>query len=122
MKDLHARRPVNNLARTVIDGPSEHHDYQVKGHPDSSNPLPLSPLPSDIENLTGRKCGWLTVVGYHGFKTKCSGRTVIHKWVVRCVCGTYSIRKGQSIRRDSNPNQACERCERIQKLRRGYEK
>lgn len=122
MKDFHARRPVNLTARTVIDGPSEHYTPTL---PDANRinsdlPLPTKGLPYGIQDLTGIKFGWFTVIGYHDRRAKTG--TLYTKWVVRCVCGRYSIRTGKAILAQKNPGESCDRCERIQKLRRGYEK
>ena len=55
-------------------------------------------------DLTGVKYARFTVVGpyRHG-----------RGWVVRCVCGTYCVRKAKSIKNIQNGQDRCEECRHV---------
>nr|CAC9204713.1 Uncharacterised protein [Escherichia coli] len=66
--------------------------------PPETVPLKDLALDPSFVDLTGRKKGRFTVIGL--MKEKKKGR-----WLVRCVCGTYTTRSAKSIKgADSNPN------------------
>lgn len=71
------------------------------------------PRASGFIDLTGMRKGRLTVIG---LMLEMKGR-----WVVRCVCGTYTTRSAKSIKSvDSNPRaqyDACREC-----MHRAYRK
>ena len=89
--------PVSPQAARVVSGgvnhpiPSPHRDLVV-----SPAPLPVRPMPPDSPVKVGDKFGWLTIVGLSAtgsIKQKAS-------WVVRCVCGRYTTRKLEAMRRE----------------------
>ncbi|NEG94094.1 hypothetical protein [Leclercia adecarboxylata] len=108
--DIH-RAPINKTAALVTGkGFSYEPDCiictpEFVGPPEIADVRDLLRNPSFID-LTGRKKGRFTVIGLMK-----EGRG---KWVVRCVCGTYTIRNAKAIKgADSNPNahiDACRRC------------
>lgn len=97
MKDIHARRAVDRTAARVTSS-GEHYEPVVgKGNAhDSDLPIATAPVPANVKDLTGTKLGRLTVIGYHSV-TRYNGarknKHVRRKWVVRCDCGRYSIRR-----------------------------
>lgn len=95
-------RPVDTTAALVVSKGTHYRSPKKLNVLESDNPLPLRVSPSNAEDLTGRVVGRLTVVGsFQGGK----GR-----WVCRCLCGRYTIRRGKSITNDNNGTDRCELC------------
>jgi hypothetical protein len=76
---------------------------------DSDYPISVRKVPKGSKDLTGIKFGRFTVIGlkkkqrwFSGVKKK--------KWVVRCVCGIFSVRLGKSILNSRNYFDRCEFC------------
>jgi len=68
--------------------------------PIATRPLPRHMLPKD--DLTGRMVGLLSVLGM--------ARDTNGRWVVRCVCGIYSLRNAKAIKNSENTQDRCELC------------
>lgn len=106
--------PVNKTAvRVVSKGESYQPDCKIQ-NPEFIGPpavIPRHQLPSTpgFIDLTGRKKGRFTVLGLMAGEKG--------KWVVRCVCGTYTTRSAKSIKSvETNPNaelDACRHCMHI---------
>lgn len=103
-RDMHARGVPGDSAR-----PDETHrleDVRNKGV-STLCPQPL------FRDLTGLKKGRLTVVG------RCD--TVNgngSKWLVRCTCGRYEVRRTKALR-PVNPNDRCNECYDLERIRLG---
>lgn len=65
-------------------------------------------VPAGTPDLTGQRRGALTVVGYFGPGRNSKGGS---RWIVRCECGLYSIRRGRTIKR-KNMDDYCSACGR----------
>ena len=112
-------QPVNKTA-ALVTSKGTHYEMKVKSQvPEYIGPpamLPRNKLPiaPSLTDLTGRKKGRFTVVGMAA-----EGKG---KWVVRCVCGTYTIRSSQSVKSvDKNPLahfDACRECMNLAYLKR----
>ena len=109
--------PVNNLARKVTSTPCGYVPCKKVGenHYHSYAQPPLTTIiESDRRNpsftdLTGSRFGRFTVVGLaRGFK----GR-----WVVRCVCGKYEMRRQKAIINKENYGDCCQICRHLQFLK-----
>lgn len=106
-----ARSPINRTAALVVSRGVRYEMNSKITTPEYVGPPPIVPrhkhpnVPSFID-LTGRKKGRLTVIG---LMAEVKGR-----WVVRCICGTYTTRSAKSIKSsDTNPNanyDACREC------------
>ncbi|ECC4541287.1 hypothetical protein C2920_21680 [Salmonella enterica] len=103
--------PINKMAAIVTGKGFEYQpNCQINCDeyvgPPETVPVKDLALNSSFVDLTGRKKGRFTVIGL--MKEK-KGR-----WLVRCVCGTYTTRSAKSIKgADRNPNahlDACRRC------------
>ncbi|MNJ36336.1 hypothetical protein D3C77_311200 [compost metagenome] len=93
--------PINGTAARVV-ARGESFEYRpLSTEVCSSLPLPVKPTPDDMPDLIGEKLGRLTVIGVH-FQGK--GR-----WVCRCSCGNYVLRKS-SVIRASAADAACAQC------------
>ncbi len=91
------------------------------------DPIPYrAPTADDLakpeyRNLTGAKIGRLTVLGVSAEPQSSNGQ----RWVVRCVCGSYELRRAKAIKKaldggwtgDDPP--MCDCCMYTQKLRAG---
>lgn len=67
-------------------------------------PMPIAP---SFVDLTGRKYGRLTVIGYLGRLNPKNQKKA--SWAVRCVCGDYETRSGAAIK-GANESDACRKC------------
>lgn len=119
--NIYTRAPIDRVAALVT---SEGPDYSLtefkSSNPfDSHLPYVLLSCPYGVDNLKGEKWGRLEVIGFHS--TRRSGKlkkVVSQKWVVRCACGIYSVRTSQAIKKKSNPDECCGRCEYLKIVRK----
>lgn len=114
MKPGH-ERPVDRVAARVV-GKCESYEFKVSPTAvNSSLPLPVR-QPSNGErgaegfiDLTGTKFGRLTVIGMSA--------EVSARWVVRCVCGSYGLRKS-SVIKTADASASCHQCHLLAVVRR----
>jgi hypothetical protein len=67
------------------------------------------------DNLTGRKFGRFTVVGWLGrLNAKQKGM-----WLVRCTCGDYEARTSRAIKQPGNTYDRCHDCVYLERVKRG---
>jgi hypothetical protein len=98
--------PVNAVAARVLSV-GERHEYAATAIIyDSPFPMPTwIPDQPSFKNLTGLKVGRLTVIGYSSeFK---------RRWVCRCACGMYCLRKSKGLTSTENPVLPCHQCYRL---------
>lgn len=112
--------PVDRVAARVISG-GTHYDPKKKVleeefiAPPPMVPKHRHPRDASFIDLTGRKKGRFTVIGL-------MERDGPARWVVRCACGTYTLRTAKSIKSaDTNPNarmDACSQCKHLAAMKR----
>jgi hypothetical protein len=81
--------------------------------------IPQLGNPQSVD-LTGRKFGRFTVVGYLGSKEGASagaGKNRKGSWLVRCVCGSYEPRTARAIRSPENNSDCCLDCRKLEQLK-----
>ena len=83
-------RPANATAARVIAAGTHHAYHPDECHVISDVPLPIRDLPSDTPDLTGTTFGRLTVCGLSA--------THNGRWVCRCRCGAYVMRKAKTVK------------------------
>lgn len=111
--DLHARKAVNGTAARVIQpGPKGMESGKRFGAVCQPEPPEMRPVPTGKPNLLGARVGRFTVVGLSLLEG--SGL----RWIVRCVCGWYSLRSTKAVRNTANVLDACERCRHVDYLKR----
>lgn len=76
-------------------------------------PPPLKRVARDQVDLTGRACGFLSVVGYLGALNKQAGG----RWLVRCRCGYYEARSARALTNPINGADACVECRHHERLK-----
>lgn len=114
---LAASAPLDAKASTVRDGAGDLWEPKLKApHRHwKAPPPPLAALPPNAEDLAGRKVGRLTVVRYHGKVGK------FGRWLVRCQCGDYELRRRTAIvnyRPGDGRNEAsCQACDYLRHIR-----
>jgi hypothetical protein len=92
----------------------------VPTHSDApSKCVPVPNVPNFV-NLTGRKFGRLTVVGYLGRLNPKNEKK--SSWLCRCVCGDYATRKAASIKNPNNAEDCCAKCLAWRVTKRRYER
>lgn len=102
-ENINPNRPVDSTAGRVVR-PGEHY------HPDktidavmSETPIPVKPVSKKVAGrIIGQRQGSLVVIG--------SARDYENRWVVRCDCGQYTIRRSKSINNPNNSDDCCEYC------------
>lgn len=121
MKDIHSRKPIDRIAAKVVsNGPDYSLSEMKSSNPwDSYLPYVCLACPDKVDNLIGQKWGRITVIGFHGTRRSGQKKAIVsQKWVVRCACGIYSVRTSQAIKRKSNPDECCGRCEYLNIVRK----
>jgi len=101
---------------------------------ESEYPIPINTFPkikgNQFKDLSGIVVGKLTIMGYHSSMAnntrdynKKNPKTG-SKWVVRCDCGIYGIRRGITLNKAINKNDnkctlsnMCSRCEYMEKTK-----
>lgn len=100
--------PIDKVARRVLQR-GTHHDFvpdpteQWTDIPLETKPFPATCSPS--ENLTGMKFGRVTVIGlsvipnrrHKGNGSSRGNGGKGPKWVVRCACGYYTIKRSRTL-------------------------
>lgn len=99
MKDFDfvaTHKPVNGSAAAVVCKGEHFEPDKMPGCYHSDKPLPVERFKGPRkDNLTGKKFGKFTVIGYLGKfnRTRGTGR-----WLVQCSCGWYEIRAARVLR------------------------
>jgi hypothetical protein len=107
-----ASRPVNKAAGAVL-GRGVHWDGSGKeARKTWDGPPKTRPVPANVEDLTGVRFGRLVVLGLM------DGSQGKPRWVVRCSCGLFEVRKGQAVKNPENANDRCSKCGYWHHLRR----
>jgi hypothetical protein len=105
--DDQKRYPIDRLARDVTSG-GVHFTRDEKQDPrDQRQPYPTRPVPLVsggvvAASLVGKRYGRMQIIGL--------ARDVAKRWVVRCSCGMYALRRFASITNSSNNNDCCGQC------------
>src|SRR5437660_1341862 len=114
LERVFASAPLNATAARATSGGKEADSFvPVLNYGDTQHfllPPPMIPTEmleanarSIAAEIIGTKFGRLTVVGYAENQTRNGGA----KWVVRCACGAYAIRKTRAIRNPANSGDRC---------------
>jgi hypothetical protein len=111
MKDRYDRvlasQPVDKTAAMAF-AKGEHYEPDTKidcEHWDTAPPLPVRP--HNVEDLTGIQFGRLTVVGWYA---PAAGSDKGTKWLVRCACGDFEVRRAKVIKRPGPGFHSCRKC------------
>ncbi len=78
-------------------------------HAHWETPPATLPLMQGMPDLKDKKCGLLTVVGLYRRGDGKGGS----RWLVRCVCGRYTVRRSATITNSKDPNDCCEECRQL---------
>lgn len=119
--------PLNGTAGAVTSR-GTHYDPKIKvpvrRHSDvpvhSDAPARCIPVPVQCADLTGRKFGRFTVIGYLGRLNPTNEKKGL--WLVRCICGNYEQRKAAGIKNPANDKDACMKCRHWRGVKRQYER
>ena len=105
--DIIRSEPIDRLSRRVISKGIDY-SYNKVGNLFFEFCPPTKKFPGPKEHdLTGKRFGRFVVIGYTHYS---SGR-----WVVRCDCGTYEIRRSIGLK---NLNRAlCCKCQQIERIK-----
>lgn len=107
------RDPVDRVAARVTQPGVEFEPVITASHADSEIRPPLKDPPLDtptLVDLRGARFGRMVVIGYAA-STKA-------RWVVRCVCGRYSLRTTRAIRNPINTDDCCSSCDYLRVLKK----
>lgn len=115
---IRAGKPVNKLA-AMQAARGEEWEPKVELNPHGRRwreppaTMPVRDIPAELRCLIGKKVGRMTVIG-------CLGRLNPKKkpvWLCRCVCGDYTTRGARAIKFATNPNDMCEHCWHLEKVK-----
>lgn len=116
MDRLKTRVPINKTAALVVSKGTEYVPDKKVCTLDSDTPLPviaLGRLPHTIAKMVagyiGKRRGRLVVVGLYSHQPM--------RYVMRCQCGTYTVRKSKTLRNEANYDM-CEQCRHVMHLKR----
>ncbi|HHU2814400.1 hypothetical protein N3K64_04780 [Escherichia coli] len=117
------RLPVDRVAARVAGKGVDWTPNKVIQTGDSDLPLPICPTHDiknlqqrrEVESMIGRKRGRLTIIGLAAIQG--SGKSGA-RYVVRCVCGTYTYRRSAPFKKNSDEFDGCERCRELLYLKR----
>ena len=118
------RLPIDRVAARVVGKGIDWTPNKIIQTGDSDLPLPVFPAYNikniqhrkEVEKIIGLKRGRITIIGMaleQGKKAKTGLR-----YVARCVCGTYTYRRGAAFKRNLEVFDACERCRELLFLKR----
>lgn len=83
------------------------------------SPFPIKTWPVVLEpDYRGYQFGRFTVIGVLFEEGNLIKIGVTRKWVVKCVCGTYAVRRQKSLINPKNHKDRCERCRHLAFLKR----
>ena len=121
MKDIHARKPIDKTAARVL-GSGEHYEPEVSkaNMYDSDLPIVVLATPRGVDSLVGKRSGRLSVIGYHGARIKSNGEIVTHRWVMRCDCGRWTVRKSRAIKTPKTEEDCCDTCNHLRSVKYKY--
>lgn len=88
--------PINRQAAKVFDKGEQVEVKKSETYLHSRDPIPVVTdkviLNTFTKDLTGKKRGRFTVIG--------KARDIKGRWVVRCSCGNYEVRKAATLTRE----------------------
>ena len=105
MNDIHARSAINKTAALVVGRGVDWVPDKIINTGDSELPLQTKPTPFGVSDLSGVRFARFLVIGLSA--------DFPGKWVVRCSCGKFSMRRAKTIK---NPLNTCDRCEHCRHL------
>lgn len=105
INDIHARAPINKQTAIVVSEGYSFESKKIIQAADSHLPIPTIKLSNGMKDLTGIKFGKFVVIGF--------AKKDPDRWVVKCFCGVYTIRKARAI---TNPNNTVDQCAMCQQL------
>ena len=113
MSEIDPNLPVDKSAALVVSKSKDHgSDFEKQNKITSMVPLPTMLWPYGPDHdLTGRRCGRFTVIGYSVWRPK-SHQPNNTRWVVRCACGRYQIMTTKAIKK-AHPENACVECYKL---------
>lgn len=106
------RSPIDRVAARVAGKGVEFKSRKIVLTADQPTPIevrPLSAVPTEHRDLVGRQFGTMKVLGLS---------FVPSRWVVRCICGVYTLRTARAIRNPDNASDCCEQCRHLLYLKR----
>lgn len=114
-REIGNREPVDRTARRVCsEGIHFSVDPKYLASIRSDTPLPITTRRPhyDTVDLTGKVFGRLMVVGLFDSPRKI-------RWVVRCVCGSYELRRSRALRVSLPEKLMCSSCLSIEERKAG---
>ena len=107
--------PIDSSAASVISSGYKYKPAKKVLTSDSDLPIKFrQPIRQETQNpgfhdLSGFKFGLFTVLGVHDRGHEKAPKTGTN-WVVRCICGRFSLRKAKAIKNTNNNTDCCEIC------------
>lgn len=103
--------PIDSTASRVTSK-GIHYESRIKLRGlDRLSPYKTKLVPSDAIDLTGKRRGRFTVIGFSEEHNK-------PRWVVRCDCGTYSVRSSKAINNEKNNEDCCDECRNLANIKK----
>ncbi|OAI30018.1 hypothetical protein A1351_23130 [Methylosinus sp. R-45379] len=112
---LAASAPINRGAAMATHGRGVNFEPKLgRARETWDTPPAMRPLPPDMPNFMGRSFGRLRVIGL-ACERGTGGKYA--RWVVRCVCGRYEMRRSRAVGGPHAPLDSCSYCHYLDELR-----
>ena len=111
------RTPVNRQTAMVMAGgekpplPNQNEHFRSHGQPEVFKQIPNFLKQEGWKDLTNIKFGRFKVIGLK--KDNAS------RWVVRCSCGVFELKKAKAIKSELNSHDMCNVCRKFEYLKKG---
>lgn len=107
--------PLDRQASVVRDGSGDSWDARIPPGMDHWQAPPPSTerKPRDLEDMTARVFGRMTIIRYYGRR---EGKHARPLWLARCQCGDYETRRHETLKKGGNPEDRCYPCFRVMHL------
>jgi len=116
MKEIANRSPINKTAALVTSKSSDNYRHCANNIGDRSDlPIPTKEATKeqrfspDFIDFTSMVIGRLVVVGL----LKSNKKRPIARWVVKCCCGMYEMRKATVLAKGDLGKSMCQECNRL---------
>jgi hypothetical protein len=113
--DIIRSEPIDRLAsRVTLKG--NNYTYKKTSNIFFEFCPPIDKFPGPKEHdLTGKRFGRLVVIGYTHWRLYKKKRDRPGRWVVRCDCGIYEIRRSVGLKKLNNT--LCCKCQQLEHIR-----
>jgi hypothetical protein len=111
------RTPINRQTAMIMAGgekpmlPNKNEHFRSHGRPEVFNQIPKFIKQAGWRDLTNIKFGRFTIIGLK--------KDNVSRWVARCSCGVFELKKAKAIKSKLNDLDMCNVCRKFEYLKKG---